>query len=97
MMGMLFFRKIFSDTLKFKGKWSRKNITILVAFSLTMLIGIYIVIADLIGVVLSVYPIQVFDGLLLFVAAMMGITVADKKLNSESDGTPPVENVNDSN
>ena len=85
---MLFFRKIFNDTLKFKGKYSRKNITILIAFSLTMLIGIYIVTADLIGVALSVYPIQVFDGLLVFVAAMMGITVADKKLNND-DGTPP--------
>jgi hypothetical protein len=87
-MVMLFFRKIFNDTLKFKGKYSRKNITILIAFSLTMLIGIYIVTADLIGVALSVYPIQVFDGLLVFVAAMMGITVADKKLNND-DGTPP--------
>jgi hypothetical protein len=88
-MVMLFFRKIFNDTLKFKGKYSRKNITILIAFSLTMLIGIYIVTADLIGVALSVYPIQVFDGLLVFVAAMMGITVADKKLNNDGDGTPP--------
>ena len=88
---MLFFlKKILNDTLKFRGKWSRKNITILVAFSLTMLIGIYIVTADLIGVTLSIYPIQVFDGLLVFVAAMMGITVADKKLNN--DDTPNVDN-----
>ena len=88
---MLFFlKKILNDTLKFRGKWSRKNITILVAFSLTMLIGIYIVTADLIGVTLSIYPIQVFDGLLVFVAAMMGITVADKKLNN--DDTPNIDN-----
>jgi hypothetical protein len=87
---MLFFRKIFNDTLKFKGKYSRKNITILIAFTLTMLIGIYIVTADLIGVSLSVYPIQVFDGLLVFVAAMMGITVADKKLNNKDE--EPIDN-----
>ena len=89
-MVMLFFRKIFNDTLKFKGKYSRKNITILIAFTLTMLIGIYIVTADLIGVSLSVYPIQVFDGLLVFVAAMMGITVADKKLNNKDE--EPIDN-----
>lgn len=80
-----FLTKMLNDTLLTKGKWSRKSLTILVSFSITMLIGIYIVISDWIGITLSIYPIQVFDGLLVFVATLLGITVADKKFNRDSD------------
>lgn len=35
--------KIINDTLKFKGKWSRKSLTTLVSFANSILMGWYII------------------------------------------------------
>lgn len=73
--------KIINDLLKGpNGKWSRKSIILFIAFTFSILLGTYIVICNYITIVpLSIYAIQVFDGLLLLVATLTGITVWDKK------------------
>lgn len=73
--------KLIDDTLKTKGKWSRKSLTTLVAFSSAL---VYELILPFIGFETKQY---VFDGLLLLTATTLGLTVWDKKKNNgEAEG-----------
>lgn len=72
-------RKILEDTLKSpNGKWSRKSLTLFISFMLSIVLGSYIVIAPHFYVVINQYAIEVFNSFMLLVAALSGITVADK-------------------
>lgn len=72
--------KIFDDTLKNNGKWSRKSLTMFVSFIMACCTGIYIVASDyiLIGKEINRYASDVFNGFMVLVGALAGITVADK-------------------
>lgn len=71
--------KILQDTLKSpNGKWSRKSLTLFVSFIIAIILGSYIVVAPHISVVINQYAIEVFNSFMLLVAALSGITVADK-------------------
>lgn len=83
--------KLIDDTLKNKdGIWSRKSLTILVTFIFVLILGTFITISDkILQKEVNHYAIDVFNSLLLFLTAMMGITEASKKiLNKE---IPPEE------
>jgi hypothetical protein len=69
-------KKIIDDTLKSpNGKWSRKSLTMLVSFIVTISLGIKIVFSKEI----NTNAIDVFQGFLLLVGALSGITVWDKQ------------------
>ena len=69
-------KKIINDTLKSpNGKWSRKSLTMLVSFLVTILLGIKIVFTKEV----NTSAIDVFQGFLLLVGALSGITVWDKQ------------------
>jgi len=83
--------KLIDDTLKNKdGIWSRKSLTILVTFIFVLLLGTFIVISDkILQKEVNHYAIDVFNSLLLFLTALLGITEVSKKiLNKE---IPPEE------
>jgi len=67
---------VLSDIIKVNGRYSQKRIFSLLAFIFALIIGIYIVICDMyLGTkVVNLYAIQVFDGLLIFVATGLGLT-----------------------
>jgi hypothetical protein len=73
--------KIINDTLKSpNGKWSRKSLTMFTSFMVCIVLGGYIVIANYITVTpINEYAIDVFQGFLLLVGALSGITVWDKQ------------------
>lgn len=78
--------KLIDDTLKNKdGIWSRKSLTILVTFIFVLLLGTFIVISDkILQKEVNHYAIDVFNSLLLFLTALLGITEVSKKiLNKE--------------
>lgn len=65
------------------GNYSRKSLIALISFFITMLIGIFLIVADCF---LIYRPSQmskdIFDSLLMFVSLTIGLAVADKKLKS---------------
>jgi hypothetical protein len=80
--------KLFNDTLKNNGRWSRKSITMLVSFIMACLTGIYIVVSDYIleDKEINRWSVDVFNGFILLVAGLAGITVADKFTPRNKDG-----------
>lgn len=81
-------KKIINDTLKSpNGKWSRKSLTMLLSFIVAISLGIKIVFSKEI----NTNAIDVFNGFLLLVGALSGITVWDKQslgkqnINSNSE------------
>ena len=74
--------KIIDDTLKApNGKWSRKSLTILVTFAFVLLLGTFITISDkILEREVNKYSIEVFNSLLLFLTALMGILEVSKKV-----------------
>jgi len=80
--------KILQDTLKSpNGKWSRKSLTLFVSFMLSIVLGSYIVVAPHFSVVINQYAIEVFNSFMLLVAALSGITVADKFTPTKKEQT----------
>lgn len=72
---------IINDTLKSRGKWSMKRLTILVVLVLTLFLGAFIVLSDLVlKVEVNKWASGIFDSLLLFLAALMGVTEFGKKM-----------------
>lgn len=73
--------KLINDLLKSpSGKYSRKSFMAIITFIITMILGIYIVVAE----VLNTYASGIFDSLLLFLVAITGLTSADKKIANKS-------------
>ena len=73
--------KLLNDLLKSPtGKYSRKSFMILVTFIFTLLLGTYIVLAE----VLNVYASGIFDSLLIFLTALTGGAIYDKKVINKS-------------
>ena len=74
-------KKIINDTLKSpNGKWSRKSLTMFSSFLVCIFLGAYIVVSNYITErPVSVNAIDVFNGFLLLVGALSGITVWDKQ------------------
>jgi len=74
-------KKLINDLLKSpSGKYSRKSVIIIITFLVTLSLGAYIVIAE----VLNTYASGVFNSLLLFLGALLGISVFDKKVENKS-------------
>jgi len=74
-------KKLIDDLLKSpSGKYSRKSVMIIITFLITLGLGIYIVIAE----VLNTYASGIFDSLLLFLIALTGGTILDKKVLNKS-------------
>lgn len=88
---MSWFNKLIDDTLKNKdGIWSRKSLTTLVTFIFVMSLGTYIVVSDsILKVVINGQAIIVFQSLLAFLIALMGLTEISKKF--ENKQMPPEE------
>jgi len=76
-------KKIINDTLKSpNGKWSRKSLTMFASFLVTILLGTKIVFSKEV----NTSAIDVFQGFLLLVGALSGITVWDKQnLNNKTN------------
>ncbi len=73
--------KLLNDLLKSPtGKYSRKSFMILVTFIFTLLLGTYIVLSE----VLNVYASGIFDSLLIFLTALTGGAIYDKKVINKS-------------
>ena len=74
-------KKVLDDMLVLGGKYSIKRVAIAIGFAFAMFLGLYIVICDtfLGGKQVNGYAIQVFMGLIGFVAAGLGLTVLSKK------------------
>jgi hypothetical protein len=73
--------KIKNDTLKEKGKYSRKSLTVLVTFLFILALGTFIVISDkIVEKEVNRYAIYVFNSLLVFLTLLMGLTEAEIKL-----------------
>lgn len=70
------------------GNYSRKSLIALTSFFITMLIGIFLIVADCF---LTYRPTQmskdIFDSLLMFVSLTIGLAVADKKIASKPPET----------
>ena len=81
--------KILEDTLKSpNGKWSRKSLTMLTSFIMSIVLGTYIVVSNYITKTeINEYAIDVFQGFLLLTGALSGITVWDKQnmFNTKKD------------
>lgn len=72
--------KIVDDTLKTDGRWSRKSLTTITTFIFVMLLGTFIVISDkILERAVNQYAIVVFQSLLFFLGALMGLTEVSKK------------------
>jgi NRPS condensation-like uncharacterized protein len=65
-------KNIINDTLKYKGKWSRKSLTAFSSFTLGI---IYEMILPFLGIVTKEY---VFITLLTLTGSVLGLTVWDK-------------------
>ena len=78
--------KILNDLLKSPtGKYSRKSFIILITFIVTIILGGFIVVSDLIlEVEINRYSVDVFNTLLLFLISLLSVTVADKKIINKS-------------
>ena len=81
--------KLINDTLKSPNdKWSRKSLTMFISFLMCIILGSYIVISNYITEIpINSYAIDVFQGFLLLVGALSGITVWDKQnmFNNKKD------------
>ena len=80
--------KILKDTLKNPGgSYSRKSLMLMVSFFVSIALGIFISISDVVfGVTANDNAVSVFDSLLLFAITLSGVTVADKKfVNKKGD------------
>ncbi len=84
---MIKIQKIINDTLKTpRGKWSRKSLTILTTFIFVLILGTFIVVSDkFLDKEVNSYAIQVFNSLLLFLTALMGLTEASKKVLNKTE------------
>ena len=80
-------KKIINDTLKSpNGKWSRKSLTMLTSFFVCIVLGTYIVISNYITQTpIATHAIDVFNGFLLLVGTLSGITVWDKQTLSKNN------------
>lgn len=79
-------KNIINDTLKSRGKWSMKRMTVLVVLLFTLSLGAFIVFSDLVlKVEINRYSIDVFSSLLLFLATLMGINEFGKKLENKNE------------
>jgi hypothetical protein len=79
-------RKLINDTLKEKGKYSRKSLTVLVTFLFILALGTFIVISDkILEKEVNRYAIDVFNSLLVFLTLLMGLTEAGKKLLNKNE------------
>ena len=77
-------KNIINDTLKSRGKWSMKRLTIFVVLFLTLILGAFIVLSDLVlKVEVNKYAQEIFDSLILFLATLMGVTEFGKKLTNK--------------
>ena len=77
-------KNIINDTLKSRGKWSMKRLTIFLVLFLTLILGAFIVLSDLVlKVEVNKYAQGIFDSLLLFLATLMGVTEFGKKLTNK--------------
>ena len=79
--------KLINDTLKNpQGVWSLKRIMALGVLVLDLILGIFIVISDkILKTPINIYAIEVFNGLLLFVATAIGITEFGKKFLNKKE------------
>ena len=70
-------RKFLDDTLKENNSWSMKRICVAVFLPFDLILATYIVLSDrfLGDKVVNPYAIQIFDSILVFIAAALGITV----------------------
>ena len=81
-------KNIINDTLKSRGKWSMKRLTAFVVMVFVLALGVFIVISDKILVrEVNRYAIDVFQSLLFFEAALMGINEFGKKLENKETKT----------
>jgi di/tricarboxylate transporter len=79
-------KKLINDTLKEKGKYSRKSLTVLVTFLFILALGSFIVISDkILEKEVNRYAIDVFNSLLVFLTLLMGLTEAGKKLLNKNE------------
>lgn len=77
--------KILKDLMKHGDKFGRKSFMLITSFILMLLLGTFIVMSDsVLNVEINRYAIDVFDTLNLFVLAMAGITVTDKKIKNNT-------------
>lgn len=77
--------KFLKDLLTHEGKYGRKSIMLFIAYIFMLLLGTFIVISDsVLNVEINRYAIDVFDTLNLFVLALAGITVTDKKIKNNT-------------
>lgn len=73
--------KLIDDTLRVKGKWSMKRLTVFITFKFVLVLGVFIVISDtFLQREINRYSLDVFNSLLLFLATLMGITEFGKKI-----------------
>jgi len=81
-------RNIINDTLKSRGKWSMKRLTAFVVMVFVLALGVFIVISDkILDREVNRYAIDVFQSLLFFEAALMGINEFGKKLENKEQKT----------
>ena len=81
-------KNIINDTLKSRGKWSMKRLTAFVVMVFVLALGVFIVVSDLVlKVEVNRYAIDVFQSLLFFEAALMGINEFGKKLENKETKT----------
>lgn len=79
-------RKIIEDTLKENGRWSRTSLTMVVSFIFMLIVGVFIVMSDsVLNVEINRYAIDVFDTMVLFVGALAGFNITDKKIPNKVD------------
>ena len=77
--------KILKDLMKHGEKFGRKSFMLISSFIFMLLLGTFIVMSDsVLNVEINRYAIDVFDTLNLFVLAMAGITVTDKKIKNNT-------------
>ena len=81
-------KNIIEDTLKSRGKWSMKRLTAFVVINFVIALGTFIVISDkVLSREVNRYAIDVFQSLLFFEAALMGIAEFGKKITDKSPKT----------
>ena len=78
--------KIIDDTLKNRGKWSRKSLTAFISLIMAISLGIYIVVSDwILNEEINRYAIDVFFGFLALSGGTLGLTVVKKIKNGKED------------
>ena len=81
-------KNIINDTLKSRGKWSMKRLTAFVVMIFVLALGVFIVVSDkVLDREVNRYAIDVFQSLLFFEAALMGINEFGKKLENKETKT----------